>query len=152
MNRGFSFIEMTIYSALLGGILSLVLLSVYPLFRSIEIQNAHTAEDMEALFIMQKIAHLASGLRTVDTPLPGATSTSLHVHTFSNEEHSLVYSDSSLLLDNGNGTPLPLNAPRVAVTDFMVSQRAENASSSALLEITFTLNATSYGPVILSLP
>ncbi len=145
--KGFSFIEMILYSALLSGILAIVLLSIYPLFRSIEIQNAHLTEDMEALFIIRKISYLTANLKEVQIPTPTTSGSMLQLTTVQNETHRLKLEGATLLFSHDSDPYLPLTSSRVSVDVFTVSHHASTATTSEMLEITFMLSGIRYGPL-----
>ena len=144
---GFSLIEMILYSALLGGLLAITLLSVYPLFRSIEIQNEHNVENIEALFIAQKTIYLMSNMKEVTLPLLNTSSSELTTTTYAHETHRMKQAGSVLLLSIDSDPFLSITSSHVVVNNFRVFHKGATATTSEMLEITYTLSGHTYGPI-----
>src|SRR3990167_6326959 len=78
-NKGFTLLETLIYIALLGMLLTGVLLTAYPLFTGAERITKNVTAEGEAAFILRKISWALSSAASVSTPSAGSSGATLTV-------------------------------------------------------------------------
>lgn len=146
--RGFTIIEILIYVALMGFILLSTLTLFFPLMRSLELQNTLTSEQIEALFVQNKITWLLSQNGHIDTPTASEASSTLQVTTAQHTQYTLTHSHHTLTLQTNTDSPLPLTRERSVVDFFFATHTPHTHMRAPTLEISFSLNGTSYGPFL----
>lgn len=150
---GFTLIEVLIYIVLFSIIVSGTILVFYQLLRS-QAQNKSRSEvESEANFLMTKIAWALSGAQTINSPAPGATSTSLSVSKYNFAQNPLVFDVSSgtLRLSRGGGTPAALNNSAVQVSSVAFGHIAASGTAPEGVQTTLTVSSLLAGlPVVAS--
>ena len=112
-NKGFTLLETLIYIALLGMLLTGVLLTAYPLFTGAERITKNVTAEGEAAFILRKISWALSSATSVSVP----NSTTLTIQHASAGQLKFDLNVDSLELND----TFPLNASRAPVTSFSVT-------------------------------
>ncbi len=146
--RGFTLIEVVIYTALLGVILGTALTTLYPLLEATHRQSETVSDSLEGAFLTQKIGWLMSMARTVEVPLAGATSSTLTITTRDHETHGLRLHDGALEISIDSDPFTPLSRSKTIVQNFTVTHTPASTTNLRIIEISFTLNDVVYGPLL----
>ena len=145
--RGFTLIEVILYIALFGTMISASLTTLYPLLSSIEKQNAHTSDTTEVAFVLQKITWLIVRQKTIDMPKDNATSSTLRVTTRDAKKYSIRQQGTSLEMSIDGHTFIPLTRSGTMVENFIVTHVPESSAHLRTVHISFSLNGIAYGPL-----
>jgi prepilin-type N-terminal cleavage/methylation domain-containing protein len=140
MRKGFTLIEIVIYIALLGVLLTGIIVSTYPIFTGAEHSSSGITRDGEIAFVLQKISWALGSETSVSVP---GTHDTLNINTASGS-FSFTQQNGSVALDGS-----PLTTSRVTVSNFDVR---DVGGTPHLIVINFDIsspNATSahVGPV-----
>jgi type II secretory pathway pseudopilin PulG len=163
-NRGFTLVETIIYIGLFALMFTGIFTSMYPIFTNAEKLTKNILTEGETAFILSKLHYaLAQGIsdptRFITSPSQG------------NEGNELVINDGGVELfrfeedlsntfctpprvcgfitySEDSDDPLPLNAERVFIEDFLVKHVAPNGDMPRYVEISFTANTVPIGPIV----
>lgn len=157
--KGFTLLEMVIYSGLLALLLSSVVTILYQIAGSHARSRERTEVENEANFLMQKIEWTMSGAQTIAVPAVNTTGTSLSINKF-NDPNTYLFSLASgtLSFTRGTSTARILNSSHVSVVQALFNHLPSNvfqpegvsitlqvkASSTAIVKASTTLQTTIY--------
>ncbi len=163
-DRGFTLVEAIIYVGLFAIMFTGIFVSIYPFLTGAERLTRNIATEGEVAFALSKIHYaLAQGITTpsdtIATPAPGDTSDVLIIKNGSDETFRLEQNPANsactppricptLDYSTDGGTPFPLNGERVAIEDFTVTHYGPQGGAPRFLEINFTANGRTVGPII----
>lgn len=136
--KGFTLIEVIIYTGLSTLVISSLLAIAFPLIDGAGAISQKTIEETEAAFILQKISYaLKSGASSLDVP----DSDSLTVIR-SGSNLNFAQSSNKLLFEGE-----PLNSSWVPIDNFLVNHQVATVDDVAYLEVSFDAGETIVGPV-----
>lgn len=144
--RGLTLIEVLLYTALLGLLLTVIFTSFFPLMSSIEKQRRATADALEASFIIEKLFWVLSQ-GTLTTPSENATSSLLTIQTSSSTSYTVQLQSKTLAARVANGEVTPLSREDTHVSDFTVFHSSPTSTHMRIVEIMFSINGAPYGPL-----
>ena len=124
MTKGFTLIEVLIYSALVMIILSFSLIVTYQ-FIEFNDRGKHLRELADnQKFLEQKIYWALQSVSAINSPAAGATSTALSVNKVGYGSNPIVinFSDGAARLSRGGGAYQPINNDLVLVQDLSFHQ------------------------------
>lgn len=150
--RGFTLIEVLIYSALIAMIISGSLIAVYQIIEgSNSIQNKIITEQ-EANFLISKIRWAFTGATAINFPANGASSSTLSINKANYSENPIVFdlSSNNLRIKKGAGNPEILNNQNVAINNLIFEHLAANGSGPEGLKINITVNNKLFTTIIYS--
>ncbi|GAH25481.1 unnamed protein product [marine sediment metagenome] len=149
--KGFTLIEILIYSALLGIFLGGVVILVGNIFASTDTTLARSEVLTNQEFIERKLQWLTGQATDIISPVPGSASTQLELSEPVPGIHPAIFSldatTDQLLLSLGGGTPLSLTNNRVEVIDFIVEHFVQDGSLSTI-RISLGLQSALYHHII----
>lgn len=161
--QGFTLIETIIYIGLFSLIFTGIFVSIHPLFTGAARMTKNIAIEGESAFILAKIDYALSDTVTssqgiVTTPAAGATANSLVLEFGGNEQFEFTLDNSNtfcsaplvckmLTLSEDGAAAQPLNAGRVQIENFSVTHVAPSGPVPRYLDVSFTANGESIGPV-----
>lgn len=140
--KGFTLIEVLIYSALIAMIISGSLIAVYQIIEgSNSIQNKIITEQ-EANFLLSKIRWALTGATTIDIPAIGLASSTLSINKANYSENPIVFdlNSNNLRIKQGSGNPAILNSQNIAINNLIFEHLAASGSGPEGLKINITIN------------
>lgn len=122
-DRGFTLIEILIYSVIVTMILTFMLLAAYQI-----IDNRSRLEDWLAIeenqrFLLQKLDWILGSNQSINTPVNGANGNTLSVNKLNFSGNPLVIdlAGGVVRLKSGSGAPVNVTNPRVSVSSLNFS-------------------------------
>ncbi len=147
-SSGFTLIEIVIYIALLGVILTGVIASTYPIFTGAEHSSLNITRDGEAAFTLRKISWALASGTNVSVPIAGTSDDTLDVTIPSG--HMVFTEEDDAITLNGN----KLTASRMVISNLIVTHTAPSGNTPRLITVAFDIAganssfpAESIGPV-----
>lgn len=140
--KGFTLIEVLIYSALIAMIISGSLIAVYQIIEgSNSIQNKIITEQ-EANFLLSKIRWALAGATAIDIPAIGLASSTLSINKANYSENPIVFNlnSNNLRIKQGSGNPAILNSQNIAINNLIFEHLAAGGSGPEGLKINITIN------------
>lgn len=140
--KGFTLIEVLIYSALIAMIISGSLIAVYQIIEgSNSIQNKIITEQ-EANFLLSKIRWALTGATAIDIPAIGLASSTLSINKANYSENPIVFdlNSNNLRIKQGSGNPAILNSQNIAINNLIFEHLAASGSGPEGLKINITIN------------
>lgn len=140
--KGFTLIEVLIYSALIAMIISGSLIAVYQIIEgSNSIQNKIITEQ-EANFLLSKIRWALTGATTIDIPAIGLASSTLSINKANYSENPIVFdlNSNNLRIKQCSGNPAILNSQNIAINNLIFEHLAASGSGPEGLKINITIN------------
>lgn len=140
--KGFTLIEILIYSALMAMIISGSLIAAYQIIESSNnIQNKIIIEQ-EANFLLSKIRWALVGATTINIPTIGLASSTLSMNKANYSENPIIFdlNSNNLRIKQGSGNPAILNNQNVAVNNLIFEHLAANGNGPEGLKINITVN------------
>ena len=119
--KGFTLIEVLIYSALIAMIISGSLIAVYQIIEgSDSIQNKIIMEQ-EANFLLSKIRWALTGATAINIPTIGLASSTLSINKANYSENPIVFdlNSNNLRIKQGSGNPAILNNQNIAINNLI---------------------------------
>lgn len=146
-NKGFTLIEILIYSGIVTTILSFTLVIVYQLIDSDErvVERREITENHK--FILEKIGWVLQSVDKINSPAVGATSTKLSVNKLGYAFNPLVIQIGTSTLDLVSGATTSPITNNYASTTSLVFEHQNLASTSAI-RITATIENTTASSTI----
>ncbi len=157
--HGFTLVETIIYIGLFGIMFTGIFVSIYPLFTGAEKLSRDVATETETAFILAKIRYalnntIISTEGHVATPDQGNTGNTLRLtfsgtdqYEFQNTDCHAPLTCKQLSLKVGTDELLPLNTDRVDIRDFTVTHVAPSGEVPRYIDVSFTANGDTVGPV-----
>ena len=151
-NGGFTLIETLIYAGLISVIIGFSLIVTYQIIDSSEKLNKKILVEEEANFLLRKIEWALTGLETINSPLPNATSSILSVNKINFSGNPLVFDldSSNLRLKRGLAVPVILNNENVIVSNLIFKHLAMDGNKPAGIKTNFNINERAYEIIIYS--
>ncbi len=160
---GFTLIETIIYIGLFSLIFTGIFMSIHPLFTGAARMTRNIAIEGESAFILAKIEYalsdtITSPLGVVTTPSAGSTGNTLILEFDGDERFAFAIDNSNafcsspvickmLTLSEDGAAAQPLNAGRVQIENFSVTHVAPTGGIPRYLDVSFTANDETIGPV-----
>ena len=157
---GFTLVETIIYIGLFALIFSGIFVSIYPIFTGAERLTKNVAAEGETAFILAKIDY---ALSSTMTDINGTTTTGVSGEQLiiknGTEKFRFAGSTSSTycvvplvckvltLKTNATGDAIPLNAQRVPIENFRVTQVLASGGAPHYIDVSFTANGKAVGPI-----
>lgn len=143
--KGFTLIEVIVYTAILAIVLGFSLLALFELRDSASANRSRTAVSSEGNFVMQKISWALAGATVISDPAIGATSSRLSVDKYGFAGNPVVIEadDGAVFLSRGSADPLPLTTGNVSVDSLVFTHGDEVLSAPEFVRIHLTLSASS---------
>ncbi|MGB4076765.1 MAG: prepilin-type N-terminal cleavage/methylation domain-containing protein [Minisyncoccia bacterium] len=141
-SRGFTLIEAIVYFALLGAIITGILVSSYPLFTNTERSSAAVLRDLESALVFRSATYLLNRAVHIEAPSPGNSGSSLRIRDREGDTYELSLSGTEVMLSVNGGSALPLTASRVEITGFTVTHAIHT------IAIDFNANDIVQGPYL----
>ena len=138
MGRGFTLIESVVYIALLGFLMSAVLLSVFSISQNSSLFTAKTSASDEGAFVVGKLNWAFGDLRSVNTPSSGYGQ-SLTIIRNDGTQVDVRLSGGVLQMKVGSGSYIDLTTGNVQVTSIGFQNIAGTPSG---IEASTTINGT----------
>jgi len=107
--RGFTLIETLIYIALYAIIMGGAIVAVYAIFESAGRNQGKAMLQEEGMFLAGKLSWALSGVKTINIPALGATSSELSVTKYNDTTVTITVSATGTMMIQNEGTLLPLN-------------------------------------------
>ncbi|MEK7114455.1 MAG: prepilin-type N-terminal cleavage/methylation domain-containing protein [Patescibacteria group bacterium] len=148
--KGFTLIEVLIYSALIAMIISGSLIAVYQIIEgSDSIQNKIIMEQ-EANFLISKIRWALTGATTIISPTIGASSSTLSINKANYSENPIVFdlNLNNLRIKQGSGNPAILNNQNIAINNLIFEHLTASGSGPEGLKISLTVNNKLFTTII----
>lgn len=148
--RGFTLIETIIYIGLFGILMSGIFVTIHPLIYGAEHISASIAAESEAAFILRKIdwAFATIHVEAADTVTVNETDDTITLNP-TGPGATVVFkpngTDDGLIYDDGD--EYLLNAERVAITDFTVTDHPASGGLPRYIEYSFRSGGLQVGPV-----
>ncbi|MFH1346921.1 MAG: prepilin-type N-terminal cleavage/methylation domain-containing protein [Spirochaetota bacterium] len=148
--RGFTLIEILIYSALTSIIIGGSLVAVYQIIESSDGIYDKIVIEQEANFLLQKIKWTLTGATTINVPPIGATSSTLSVNkaNFSDNPIIIDLNSNNLRLKRGLNERNILNSQNIAVNDVIFEHQAADGNLPEAIKINFTVNSKLFNTII----
>ncbi len=148
--KGFTLIEVLIYSALIAMIISGSLIAVYQIIEgSDSIQNKIIIEQ-EANFLLSKIRWVLTGATAIISPTVGLASSTLSINKANYSENPIILdlNSNNLRMKQGSGNPTILNNQNIAISNLIFEHLAANGSGPEGLKINLTVNNKLFTTII----
>jgi hypothetical protein len=148
--KGFTLIEVLIYSALIAMIISGSLIAVYQIIESgNNIQNKIITEQ-EANFLLSKIRWALAGATAIISPAIGLASSTLSINKANYSENPIIFdlNSNNLRIKQGSGNPAILNNQNIAINNLVFEHLAAGGSGPEGLKINITVNNKSFTATI----
>jgi len=148
--KGFTLIEVLIYSALIAMIISGSLIAVYQIIEgSDSIQNKIIIEQ-EANFLLSKIRWALTGATAIISPTIGLASSTLSINKANYSENPIVFdlNSNNFRIKQGSGNPTILNNQNIAINNLIFEHLAANGSGPEGLKISLTVNNKLFTTII----
>ena len=129
--KGFTLIEVLIYSALIAMIISGSLIAVYQIIEgSDSIQNKIIMEQ-EANFLLSKIRWALTGATAINIPTIGLASSTLSINKANYSENPIVFdlNSNNLRIKQGSGNPAILNNQNIAINNLIFEHLTASGSA-----------------------
>jgi len=141
VTNGFTLIEVLIYSALLGLLMTGVLGGVYMIIQATGSSNERQLIDDEANFVLRKINWALDGITDINLPASGATGATLSVDKsgFGLPLRFRLNSDN-IEIDSGAGTYSPLDSENVTAASLSFHHIPVSGTQPAAVEASFYLD------------
>ncbi|OGM89352.1 hypothetical protein A3J77_02230 [Candidatus Wolfebacteria bacterium RBG_13_41_7] len=148
--RGFTLIEILIYSALTSIIIGGSLVVVYQIIESSNGIYDKIVIEQEANFLLQKIKWALIGATTINVPPVGATSSTLSVNkaNFSDNPIIIDLNSNNLRLKNGLNEQNILNSQNIAVDNVIFEHQAANGNLPEAVKINLIVNSRLFNTTI----
>lgn len=132
--KGLTLIETLIYLALAALIVSLVVVSVYPIIDSSSRLEAWIEVENEANFILRKLNWALTDISNINQPLASATSTTVSVNKNNFSQNPIVFDVNSgnLQMALAGGSPVVLSNENVKIDKVVFEHIIANGTSSAI--------------------
>lgn len=144
--RAFSLIEVIIYTALLGVLITATFSTILPLMSALEEQNQSVNRTLEASFIEQKIRWMLSKKVTIENPSDNTSSSSLIIETLDHNEESIRLIGTSLFISSSTGPTLSLSRADSVIDFFEVIHSVSTTTGYENIEVMFSIDAIPFGP------
>ena len=147
--KGFTLIEVLIYSALIAMIISGSLIAVYQIIEgSDSIQNKIIMEQ-EANFLLSKIRWALTGATAINIPTIGLASSTLSINKANYSENPIVFdlNSNNLRIKQGSGNPAILNNQNIAINNLIFEHLTASAAPEGL-KISLTVNNKLFTTII----
>ncbi len=140
LSKGFTLIELIIYSAIVLIIVTSTSTLVFALLSNSEDNRAHQEVLSNTRFLQQKLSWIIKGAENVTFPKQGQTKTKLTIYRDGNVNHTLQStSDNKITLKTGSEPVLDLLSQNVEVTDFVVQRYSYDEQIDSTIRIKATL-------------
>lgn len=141
VTNGFTLIEVLIYSALLGLLMTGVLGGVYMIIQATGSSNERQLIDDEANFVLRKINWALDGITDINSPASGATGTTLSIDKsgFGLPVRFRLNLDN-IEIDSGTGTYSPLDSANVTAASLSFYHVPASGNQPAAVKASFYLN------------
>ena len=144
--KAFTLVESIIYVGLTAFLLIAVLGATYPILTGVGQSADRITSDGEVVFVLRKIGLALSSVSSITSPTAGATGDTLtSVHPVGTL--SFTNTGGAVYLSVDGGTPEPLTASRVALSNFSVTHIAPAGGAPRAVDISFDVNGSTVGPV-----
>lgn len=148
--KGFTLIEVLIYSALIAVIISGSLIAVYQIIEgSDSVQNKIIIEQ-EANFLLSKIRWALTGATTINIPTIGLASSTLSINKANYSENPIIFdlNSNNIRIKHGSGDPTILNNQNTAINNLVFEHLAANGGGPEGLKINLTVNNKLFTTII----
>ena len=137
-NRGFSLLEIMIYLALFGMLMTGVIATVYSIFKTNDANVASVEIQEEGTFVNRKISWALSGATAVNQVSP--TSISI-VRPDLGAQSPLLLSESGteMVISRGGASPVPLTASRYKLTNTNFTVTPASGGVPASVKVTYNV-------------
>jgi Tfp pilus assembly protein PilE len=148
--KGFTLIEVLIYSALIAFTLSMVLVPVYQIMQSSSSLGAKNATEAEANFLLRKIEWALSSVSAINFPAAGSSSSTLSINRINFPQNPVVFSsgNDSLTIKQGSGVTTALNSQSVLINSASFSRLAAAGDTPEAVKINLTIDSKTYQTTI----
>ncbi|KKU11006.1 MAG: hypothetical protein UX14_C0005G0020 [Parcubacteria group bacterium GW2011_GWF1_45_5] len=145
VHKGFTIIELVIYSALVAIVIGGSLGAVYQIISSSEKLNGTIIREQEIRFIMDKINWALTDVSVVSSPPENATSSILSVSKQSFSQNPIVFqlSGDAITLQQGANPTLPLHSNIMQVENLNFSYEVTTTTPN-FLTVRFTVSGREY--------
>ena len=148
--KGFTLIEILIYSVLTAFILSMVLVPVYQIMQSSSSLDVKNATEAEANFLLRKMEWALSNVSAINFPAAGSSSSTLSVSRINFSQNPIVFSlgNNNLTIKQGSGAAATLNSQSISVSSASFSHLAAAGNTPEAVKINLTVNSKTYQTTI----
>jgi len=148
--KGFTLIEILIYSVLTAFILSMVLVPVYQIMQSSSNLDVKNATEAEANFLLRKMEWVLSSVSAINFPAAGSSSSTLSVSRINFSQNPIVFSlgNNNLTIKQGSGATATLNSQSISVSSASFSHLAAAGNTPEAVKINLTVNSKTYQTTI----
>ncbi|MEK7151153.1 MAG: prepilin-type N-terminal cleavage/methylation domain-containing protein [Patescibacteria group bacterium] len=144
-NKGFSLIEVLIYSAIFSLMLVGVLGGVYMIIQGANQSNARLVADDEANFVLRKINWVLTGTNSINVPGAGLSGSTLSVNKAGIILPIKVRLHlQNIELDSGTGTYVPLDTANVVAASLSFQHIPASGNKPPAVRAVFYLNDIFY--------
>jgi type II secretory pathway component PulJ len=148
--KGFTLIEVLIYSALFAFILSMVLVSVYQIMQSSNSLDIKNVTEAEANFLLRKMGWALSSVSTINFPVAGSSSSTLSVSRINFSQNPIVFSsgNNNLTIKRGSEATAILNSQSISINSVSFLHLAAAGDIPEAVRINLTVNSKTYQTTI----
>ncbi len=139
--KGFTFIELLVYIAIITVLLTMIISLYFALARSRQKQQSTMEVEQQGYAAMSILTQTIRNAQTVSTPSPTASSSSLALVTYTASTSPTVFrlTASSLEITEGSSTPVWLTSPQVVVSNLLFLNLAASTTEGSV-RIQFTIS------------
>jgi type II secretory pathway pseudopilin PulG len=146
-NSGFTLMEVIIYSGILAAFFAAILIFISNILGSVNSVQERNEIVANQEFIERKLEWIVHSANTVQIPAVGATTSELKATLTDGSTADFILNGNTLNLTAASLPSEPINAPRVKVTTFLVSN---TTSSPTQLSVSVWLQSAAYPKTISS--
>lgn len=142
--RGFTFIELLIYVAVVGVLLAMVISLFFALARARAREQSVAEVEQQGYAAMTLMTQTIRNAQGIGSPSPGATSSSLSVSTYTAATSPTIFSlaSSTLYITEGSSMPIALTDAQVVISN-LTFQNLAASSTNGSVKIQFTVSHAS---------
>ncbi len=144
MKKGFTLIELVIYIALFGILMTTAVSATTQLLENGARNKLAVGTEEEGTFILRKFNWILSGAQFVSTSGSSLTVTRIPGQDFASTDNPVIFSVNNglLLMQRGGGDPVPLNSDGFLVKNlsFSVTTNTVNAIVQTVVSVAFEIN------------
>ncbi len=150
LQKGFTLIEIIIYSALIAIIIGYALGGAYSLIQDSDRLNNRAVIDEEANFILKKIGWALSSLEQITTPASGASGQGLTIsrYNFASNPVSFALNSGNLTMRTASGPAIILNNDRTEINSLVFEHFDAVPNKPDGVKTTISINGRVYAMTI----
>lgn len=140
--KGFTLIEVLIYSALIAIIISGSLIAVYQIIESNDSVKNKIITEQEANFLLFKIGWALTGATAINIPAIGEASSTLSINKANYSKNPIIFdlNSNNLRIKKGLENPAILNSQNTAINSLVFEHLAPDGSGPEGLKISIVIN------------